>query len=112
MKLVLVILLSLLLPAVALAQHTVALSWSASPTPNVTYNMYRGTVSGGPYSKINTSTIAALTFTDTLVSNGTTYFYVVRAVDSSNVESVNSNESSAVIPQGPQPPTALTNVVH
>jgi hypothetical protein len=39
-----------------------------------------------------------LTWTDTQVLGGKTYYYVARAVDSSGNESVNSNEAIAVIP--------------
>jgi fibronectin type 3 domain-containing protein len=40
-------------------------------------------------------------FTDISVDPGTTYYYVVRAVDPSNLESVFSNEASATTPAGP-----------
>jgi len=62
------------------------------------YNVYRGTVSGGPYSKLNSSLIAPTTYTDSTVQSGQTYFYVVAAVDASNVESAYSNTISAIIP--------------
>jgi len=62
------------------------------------YNVYRGTVSGGPYTKINSSLITGLTYSDSTVVNGTEYYYVATAVDSSGDESVNSNEVSASIP--------------
>jgi fibronectin type 3 domain-containing protein len=38
------------------------------------------------------------TFTDTTVQAGHTYYYVVTAVDSSNVESTYSNQVVASIP--------------
>src|SRR5215472_3435288 len=100
------------LASVAHAQggHSVTLSWLASTSPNVTYNVYRGTVSGGPYSQINTAPVNALTFLDSGVSNGTTYFYVVRSYDGT-VESANSNQVSAVIPPAPAPPTSVTAIV-
>ena len=62
------------------------------------YNIYRGTVSGGPYTKINSSLITILTYTDSTVQSGITYYYVATAVDSSGDESVNSDEVSAPIP--------------
>jgi len=46
------------------------------------YNVYRGTVSGGPYTKINSSLVAALDYIDSTVQSGTTYFYVTTAIDS------------------------------
>jgi fibronectin type 3 domain-containing protein len=62
------------------------------------YNVYRGAVSGGPYTLLNTSLITGLSYTDTSVQSGATYYYVTTAVDSSGVESVYSNEVTAVIP--------------
>jgi fibronectin type 3 domain-containing protein len=55
-------------------------------------------VSGGPYTKINSALVTVLNYTDSTVVSGTTYYYVVTAVDSSGTESVYSNEVSAVIP--------------
>lgn len=96
--------------ASAQTAHSTALIWNASTTPNVTYNVYRSTTSGSGYSQINVSPVTGLTFTDSQVSNGTTYFYVVRSFDGTS-ESVNSNQVTAVIPQAPQPPTSLTVTV-
>jgi hypothetical protein len=79
-------------------QHSVALTWSASTSTVSGYNVYRGTVSGGPYTKINSSLVAILTYTDSTVQSGTTYYYVTTAVDSSGDESVYSNGASALIP--------------
>ena len=62
------------------------------------YNVYRGTVSGGPYSKINSLADAGTSYTDSSVLSGTTYFYVTTSVDSSGDESVNSNQVTAAIP--------------
>ena len=86
------------LSGTGVVQHSVALSWIASTSSVAGYNVYRGAVTGGPYTKINSSLITALTFTDTAVQSGTTYYYVATAVDSSGSESVNSNEVSAAIP--------------
>ena len=83
---------------VAPSQHSVALSWTASTSAVVGYNVYRGTVSGGPYTKINSSVIAATNYTDSTVQSGTTYYYVATAVDASGNESVYSNEVQAVVP--------------
>jgi hypothetical protein len=79
--------------------HTVALSWVASTTATVTgYNVYRSTVSGTGFAKVNSSPLSVLSYTDAAVINGTTYFYVTTAVDASGVESLYSNEATAVIP--------------
>jgi hypothetical protein len=78
--------------------HFVALSWTASTSPGVAYNVYRGTVSGGPYVKLNSATVPGTSYTDSPVASGQTYFYVVTAVDSNNIESAYSNEVSAAVP--------------
>src|SRR5262249_6436315 len=76
--------------------HSVALAWNASPTLGVTYDLYRGTSQGGPYSMIQNA-LATTTAADSAVTSGATYFYVVRAHDSGG-ESASSNEIKAVIP--------------
>ncbi len=79
--------------------HSVDLSWNASQSPGVVgYNIYRGSVAGGPYSKVNSTLNADTTYTDTTVVAGQTYFYVAKAVDANDVESGPSNEAQAVIP--------------
>jgi hypothetical protein len=83
---------------VATTQHTVGLSWSPSTTSIVGYNIYRGTATGGPYSKLNSSSIVTTSYSDTAVQSGTTYFYVTTAVDLSGAESSMSNEARAAIP--------------
>jgi hypothetical protein len=83
---------------VAPVQDSVALNWNASTSTVTGYNVYRSTVSGRSYTKINSSLVAALNYTDSTVQSGTTYYYVATAVDSSGNESVYSNESSATVP--------------
>jgi fibronectin type 3 domain-containing protein len=83
---------------VAPIQHSVALSWNASTSTVSGYNVYRSTVSGGPYTKSNSSLVGSLNYSDANVQIGLTYFYVTTAVDASGIESVYSNEVSAVIP--------------
>ena len=80
------------------ASHTVQLSWNASPSAVVGYRVYRSEVSGGSFAALNGTAINALTFDDTSVSSGTTYYYVVTSVDASGKESVHSNQATAVIP--------------
>ena len=83
---------------VAAVQHSVALTWTASTSTVSGYNVYRSTVSGGPYTKISSSLVAVLNYTDSTVQSGTTYYYVTTAVNSSGDESVYSNEVPAAIP--------------
>jgi subtilase family serine protease len=69
----------------------VGLTWVAS-SGATSYNVKRATVSGGPYTTVGTSTTTG--FTNTGLTNGTTYFFVVTAVNSAG-ESGNSNQASA-----------------
>ncbi len=77
------------------AMHTVTLNWT--DTAPVTFNVYRGQVSGGPFSSIATA-LANTSYVDGNVTSGQTYYYVVTAVDSSGLESAYSNQVQAVIP--------------
>jgi fibronectin type 3 domain-containing protein len=79
------------------APHTVTLNWSASPSTVASYKVYRGAVSGGPYSVLS-SNIKATTYTDAMVQSGTTYYYVTTAVDAAGTESIFSNEFQSLIP--------------
>jgi fibronectin type 3 domain-containing protein len=78
--------------------HTVLLRWTASTSLVAGYNVYRSSVHGSSYLRINTALVRQLSFTDTAVESGAMYFYVTRAVDAQGHESVNSNETIVVIP--------------
>jgi fibronectin type 3 domain-containing protein len=75
----------------------VDLTWNASAEA-VGYNIYRGAVSGGPYTMINSSLDGATTYTDSTVVSGDTYYYVTTAVNSESQQSGYSNQATAVIP--------------
>jgi Abnormal spindle-like microcephaly-assoc'd, ASPM-SPD-2-Hydin len=81
-------------------QSSVLLSWVASTSSDVTgYYAYRSTTPGSGYVKLNPSSpVAGEQYTDTTVQAGQTYYYVVTAVDSSDVESAYSTAATAVIP--------------
>ena len=85
----------------------VALSWTA-PTGAVSYNVYRSTTSGGEGATPYRTGITSPAFTDTGLTNGTTYYYQVTAVNGGG-ESPKSSQVSAT-PQltTPSAPTGLT----
>ncbi len=72
--------------------YAVPLRWQPS-FGATSYAIRRATSSGGTYSTI-ASGIAAASYTDTTVANGTTYYYVVTATNSAGT-SANSPEDSA-----------------
>lgn len=78
--------------------HFVQLTWQASTSNVVGYNIYRSTTNGGPYVQINATLVTPLTYTDSSVANSTTYYYVATSVDPAGVESVHSIPASANIP--------------
>ena len=78
--------------------HSVVLTWAPSTSTVSGYNIYRSTVSGSGYTKLNSSLMASLSYSDTSVQAGTTYFYVATAVDSGGDESADSKQVSAAIP--------------
>jgi fibronectin type 3 domain-containing protein len=85
---------------------TVSLTWTET-TPGVTFNVYRGTVTGvcsgtpTPYA----TGVPTPAFADTNVVAGTLYFYAVSAVK--GVESACSSEAQILVPPTPSTPTNL-----
>jgi fibronectin type 3 domain-containing protein len=80
------------------ASHSVTLSWTPSSSSFEGFNVYRGTISGGPYTKVNAALTSTTSYADTSVASGQTYYYVTTEVGSTGMESSYSNEASAVIP--------------
>lgn len=86
-------------PVTAPISRSVSLTWIASTSPGVRgYNVYRASISGGAYEKLNASPIAGNSYVDQNVISGRTYYYVATAVNGSNVESDHSNVTIAPVP--------------
>jgi hypothetical protein len=75
----------------AAGNASVALAWTAS-SGATSYHVKRATASGGPYTQVAAPNAAA--YTDTGLTNGTPYYYVVSAVDAAG-ESANSAQAGA-----------------
>jgi len=93
-------------------QHSITIGWSYTQGADLAtgFNVYRGTTTGGPYTKQNTTPIAVttLTYVDTAGAGATKYFYVVTAIDSSGFESAFSSEVSATFLSNPLAPAGVT----
>ncbi|MFQ5428014.1 MAG: fibronectin type III domain-containing protein [Thermodesulfobacteriota bacterium] len=70
----------------------------ASENDVVGYYVYRGTTSGGPYTKLNTTPVTSTTYADSTVAPGTTYYYTVKALDCALKESTVSSPEVTVMP--------------
>ncbi|MCP4752511.1 MAG: DUF1566 domain-containing protein, partial [Proteobacteria bacterium] len=72
------------------------LVWSSNTEQNLTgYNVYRSTTSGSGFVKRNATPVTDSIYADQGLSNGTTYYYKVSALDSFAIEGALSSEASA-----------------
>lgn len=90
------------------------LTWGASSTTTnlAGYNVWRS--SGGAYTKLNSSPMTTLAYSDTTTTDGTSYTYVIRAVSNATpaLESLNSPTTTAVAdatPPGKPSSVTFTN---
>ena len=78
----------------------VALSWN-TVSGATSYNVKRSVVSGGPYTLLS-SGLTVTNYTDSVVTNGTTYYYVVLAVNngcaSTNSIQVSATPNQQIVP--------------
>lgn len=88
------------------ANIQISLAWTAT-SGATSYHVKRSTTSGGPYTQV--SAPATTNFTDTGLTNGTTYYYVVSALDSAG-EGPNSTQASATPTTAVAPPAAPTGL--
>ena len=90
----------------------VTLTWQApasyGDSPITGYKLYRSTASGGTYSLIASPT--ALTYTNTGLTNGQTYWYKVSAVNA-NGEGANCSAVSVLVPQPVNPASDSTTLI-
>jgi fibronectin type 3 domain-containing protein len=81
------------------ATRVVKLQWQPSSSTGVVgYYVYRSTVSGGPYTKVVGTPIAGTSYSDSNVTSGTSYYYVVTAVASDGNESSYSVQVAVSVP--------------
>jgi len=80
-----------------LPQQTVNLWWNSSSGVSG-YNVYRSSSSNGTYAKINSTLDPNVSYTDSTVASGQTYYYAATSVNSGGEESAKSSPVQAVIP--------------
>ena len=83
---------------IAAPAHSVTVSWESGNPAAVAYLVFRSDVSGGPYVPLTASVLSEMSYTDTTVSSGATYFYVVSELDAAGDQSAFSSEASATVP--------------
>ena len=75
-------------------------SWTANTESDLDhYNVYRSTVSGGPYGLVASPTTNS--YSDTGLTALTTYYYIVSAVDKAGNEGIPSSEASGMTSEAP-----------
>jgi fibronectin type 3 domain-containing protein len=82
----------------AAVQHTATLNWQPSGSTVTGFNIYRSTIAGGPYTRVNSTTDTTPSYADSTVQSGQTYYYVVTQLDTTGIESGYSSPVTAVIP--------------
>ena len=76
----------------SLSATSIRLNWTQNAN-ETGFEVYRGTVKGGPYQFLALTAANATTYTDNTLATNTTYYYVVRAVNNTGA-SAKSNEVS------------------
>jgi hypothetical protein len=108
------LLLAMAIPALAQPHPSATLNWTwtqGTGDPATGFHVQRATVTGGPYTVVGTVPVSTLTYLDTAVTVGATYYYVVTAFNSAG-NSAKSCEVACALPfQIPGPPTALSGTV-
>lgn len=104
----------LLAPPGTPGQHSVVLTWTASPTSGVTYNIYRGAAAGVCIGNVTpyATGITTTTFTDNVnLTDGQKVFYNVSAAKG-GAESPCDGELQVLIPVLPGAPSGLSGTVN
>jgi pectate lyase len=78
-------------------ETSVILDWNNNPESGTKrYNVYRSTTPGSNYTKLTYVAVTTSAYTDTTVTYGTKYYYVVTSLSTASSESLYSSEVSAI----------------
>ena len=78
------------------AKRKINLNWTANGEPDLAgYNVYRSNSASGTFTKLNSSLVTGTSYTNSGLTSGSTWFYRITAVDTSNNESAPSATVSA-----------------
>ncbi len=98
------------LVATTISDTQIDLTWDQNTDTPLRYRIYRGDVSGGPYTLVDSVDHPTTTFSDDELTASTTYYYVISAVDADG-ESGQSTEASATTNGAPPAtPTGLSAI--
>lgn len=76
----------------------ISLSWAAASEPDIAgYDVYRSETAGGPYARLNSNIVTALSYDDYTPNPGTMYYYSITAEIHAHTESRLSEEVSAML---------------
>lgn len=79
---------------------SIKVSWARVPDA-VNYRVYRSTTSGSGFVLVQTVADPTVTWTNTGLTTGVSYYFVIQSVNASGVPSVNSTEASVTLSASP-----------
>ncbi len=96
------------LTATTVSQTQINLSWTDGSANEANFIVARSTTSGGPYTDIVTLGANVTSYSNTGLSDTTTYYYVVRASNTGGVSANSAEASATTLPNAPIAPSGLT----
>ena len=96
------------LTATAVSQSQINLAWTDNSNDEDGFIVSRSLTSGGPYSDIVTLPANTVSFNNTGLLSGTTYYYVVRAVNSGGSSALSAQASATTFVGPPAAPSGLS----
>ena len=98
--------------AITLSKTSIKVAWSDNPSAaydETGFEIYRATQAGGPYNLTKINPANVLSYTDTDLKSGQSYYYVIRAINK-NGAAVLSNETTTTTDSDTTPPTTPLNL--